>query len=118
MLKNIIIILLCIFSFSSMAKNTDDEKLYIVHFEIGPSWNHSLEPKEQISFQEHSHNMNRLRKVNIIIFGARYTNVGIIIIKAQSLKLARTIIANDPGVKARIFDYRVEELNVFYPWNL
>jgi hypothetical protein len=95
---------------------TPPSSLFIVHFEIGPSWNKSLPPADQPSFEEHSANLGRLRKEGAITFGARYGDVGMIFLKATSLDGAKTIIDADPGVLAGTFIYRIAPMNVFYAW--
>lgn len=119
MLKNIILInLMLLLSISVNAKEPDITKLFIVHFEVGPNWDKSLQPQEQTKFKEHSQNLNRLRKEKIITFGARYSDLGVIVIKANSLSIANSIIAIDPGVQSGIFNFRIEQLNIFYPWEM
>jgi uncharacterized protein YciI len=90
--------------------------LFVVHFETGPAWNQALAPAEQPAFKEHSANLNRLRKEGLIKFGARYGAFGMLFLKADSLDAAKAIVDADPGVRAGSFIYRVEALNVFYPW--
>jgi hypothetical protein len=90
--------------------------LFVVHFETGPSWNKALPPTEQTAFKEHSANLSRLRKEGVIAFGARYAEFGMIFIRADSTEAVRTLMDADPGVRAGIFVYRVDTLNVFYPW--
>lgn len=89
---------------------------FVVHFETGPAWDKSQAPAEQRSFREHSTNLNRLRKEGVIVFGARYGDVGMIILKAESLEAAKAIIEEDPGVRSGIFIYDIASLSVFYPW--
>lgn len=90
--------------------------LFVVDFEIGPSWIKSHAPADQPDFREHSANLNRLRKEGLIVFGARYEDYGMIFLKADSLKGAKEIIEADPGVQSRVFVYRIAPLSVFYPW--
>jgi hypothetical protein len=90
--------------------------MFVVHFETGPTWNKSLPPAEQTAFKEHSANLGRLRKEGVITFGARYAEVGMIFIEADSIEAVRSMIDADPGVRAGIFVYRVDALSVFYPW--
>lgn len=117
MLKRVICIFITIlFSVSVTAKDSDTTKLFIVHFETGANWNKSLQPQEQTKFREHSQNLNHLRMKKVIVFGARYSDLGIIIVKASSLSAAKSMIALDPGVQSGIFNFRIEQLNVFYPW--
>jgi uncharacterized protein YciI len=90
--------------------------LFVVHFETGPNWNKSLTPAEQPGFREHSANLNRLRKEGAIVFGARYEELGMIFLEAESLEAARAIVDADPGVRSGAFVARVATLQVFYPW--
>jgi uncharacterized protein YciI len=89
---------------------------YLVQFTVGPRWDASLPPDEQAGFKEHSANLNRLRGEGVITFGARHDEVGMIILKAASLDAARESMTADPGVSAGLFNVRVAELKVFYPW--
>ena len=95
---------------------TASAPLSVVHFETGASWDKSLPPAEQRGFPEHSANRNRLRNEGEIVFGARYGDVGMIFVKADSLDAAKAVIDADPGVRAGIFSFRVAPLRVFYPW--
>jgi uncharacterized protein YciI len=90
--------------------------LFVVHFETGPAWNKALAPAEQPAFKEHSANLNQLRKSGAITFGARYEQLGMIFLEAESIESAKAILDADPGVKAGTFIYRVAALSVFYPW--
>lgn len=90
--------------------------LFVVHFETGPSWNKSLAPSDQPGFREHSANLNRLRKEGTIVFGARYGDLGMIFLKADTLDAAKVLMEADPGVRSGIFSYRIAPLRVFYPW--
>jgi len=103
-------------AFSAIANESKTEKYFIVHFETGPNWDKSLKPQEQSQFREHSQNLNRLRKEKVIVFGARYSELGAIILKADSLNKVTAIISDDPGVKSGIFIFKVEPLYIFYPW--
>ncbi len=70
------------------AAQTPPSPLFVVHFETGPSWNKSLAPPDQPSFREHSFNLNRLRNEGAIVFGARYGDLGMIFVKAETLRTA------------------------------
>lgn len=98
------------------APPTTPSPLFVVHFETGPSWNKSLAPTEQPGFREHSANLNRLRKEGTIVFGARYADLGMIFLKADTLDAAKAVVEADPGVRSGIFSYRIEPLRVFYSW--
>ena len=100
----------------AISKESDSNNLFIVHFELGPNWDKSLPPQEQTSFREHSLNLRQLRQEKMIVFGARYSDLGVIILKSETLANANAIISNDPGVASGIFTFKIEPLNVFYEW--
>lgn len=117
MMTRMYLLVLCIsLSLSATANDKTPMPLFVVHFETGAHWNEALQPAEQTDFREHSLNLNRLRQDGIILFGARYGDYGMIVIKANSIALAKAMIDDDPGVKSGIFNFKIEPLNVFYPW--
>lgn len=93
-----------------------EEGLFIVHFKTGAQWDSSISADKQNGFKEHSLNLNQLRQQGVILFGARYDELGLIILNASDLDAATQLIKDDPGVKAGIFDFTIAPLNVFYPW--
>ncbi|XOV78676.1 MAG: hypothetical protein ACFHVJ_17325 [Aestuariibacter sp.] len=116
MLKSYLYILplLIALSFQIHADNADP--VFVVHFEIGPNWQKGLAPNQQSGFDEHSQNLQRLRKNGTIKFGARYQQYGLIFITAASLEDASKLLDADPGVISGLFTYRIAKMNIFYPW--
>lgn len=115
-IKSCVAVLTLLLPAFAFADEMDSEQMFIVHFETGANWDESAPPAEQPQFHEHSANLKRLRQERTILFGARYADLGVIIIRADSLDSANALISADPGVQAGIFEYRVESLSVFYPW--
>ncbi len=104
---------------SSFADAEEDQargSLFVVHFSTGPSWDQSKPPGDQDGFSEHSANMRQLRDAGTILFGGRYEEFGMIIIRASSLEVANELIDSDPGVQSGIFVFTVAPINVFYEW--
>ena len=50
------------------------------------------------------------------MFGARYGDIGMIFLKADTLDAAKALMDADAGVRSGIFLYRIAPLRVFYPW--
>ncbi|MFK8050403.1 MAG: YciI family protein [Halioglobus sp.] len=115
-LRMLYIVLALLVPVFATANEVTRDPLFIVHFETGPSWDHSVPPTEQPQFREHSANLNRLRGEGTIVLGARYGDLGVVILQMTSLTAAEAIIHSDPGVQAGIFNVRIEPLSVFYPW--
>lgn len=112
----VLVILVLMFPMFATANEVTPVPLFIVHFETGANWDKSLQPAEQAQFREHSANLNRLRGEGTIVFGARYGDLGVIILQAKSLEAAKSLVKADPGVRSGIFKFRIELLSVFYPW--
>jgi uncharacterized protein YciI len=108
--------LLLILVASAAIAQTTPSSLFIVHFEVGPKWDASLDTAEQPSFREHSANLNRLREEGVIVFGARYNEFGVVFLRVDSLAAAAAIVDADPGVRSGMFAYKLAPLSVFYPW--
>ena len=91
------------------------DKLFLVVFSLGPAWDKAKPPPEQTAFREHGANLKRLRDAHRIAMGARYADKGMIVLRAPTEGEARAEIEADPGVKAGIFTFELNELRVFYP---
>lgn len=90
--------------------------LFVVHFSLGPNWDPTQQAYEQNGFAQHSENLSRMREAGDIVFGARYADLGMIVLKSASLEAAIADVSKDPGVMIGLFSVRVEPLSVFYDW--
>jgi hypothetical protein len=98
------------------AQTQPPDSLYIITYTTGPSWDASKKFSEQVYSKEHSANLSSLRKAGTIKFGARYSEKGIIVIAAKSLKDAKDLVSADLAVANKLFNADVQKLSVFYPW--
>jgi uncharacterized protein YciI len=96
----------------------DSRPLFAVQIRVGPKWDPSKATHEQALFREHSANLKRLRDAGHLVVGARYSDVGLIVLAADSLDSARAMIDADPSVSAGTFAYEIHPINVFYPGTL
>ncbi len=92
------------------------EELFVAHFSTGSTWDSTKSPSEQTGFAEHSANLGRLRAEGIILFGGRYEEFGMIILRASTLESARETIESDPGIESDLFTFTISPLSVFYKW--
>jgi len=107
------LILISSTAFSQTQPATGDS-LYLVTYAVGSLWNQTKKPTEQPYFKEHSAFMSKLMKEGIATFGARYSDKGMIIIKASSRTAANEIIRSDVAVINNLFLADVQKLTVFY----
>ena len=59
--------------------------------------------------------MRRLRDSGRLVFGARYGEVGLVVLSATSLKDARAMMDADPAMQTGVLTYEAHVFNVFYP---
>ena len=89
--------------------------LYAAVFKTGPKWDTGKAPAEQALFREHSANLAKLRAAGTVIVGARYADVGLIVVTAGSEADARKLFDADPSIAAGTFALDVHRFSVFYP---
>jgi uncharacterized protein YciI len=108
-MKIIVACLVLGLSFSARA-----DELFLVQFTVGEAWVKEKAPHEQAYFAEHSANLKRLRTEGKLLLGGRYSDKGIIIVKAASEDAARAEIDRDPSVLNRTFTAAVHRFGPFY----
>jgi hypothetical protein len=89
--------------------------LYAAIFKTGPKWDAAKPPNEQTSFREHSANLAKLRAAGSIVMGARYADVGLVVVAAATEGDARKLFDGDPSIAAGTFTLEVHRFSVFYP---
>jgi uncharacterized protein YciI len=93
------------------------EALFAVEIRIGPGWDAAKQAQEQAYFAEHSASLRRLREAGNLVLGARYADVGLLVLSAESIETARALLDVDPAIVHGTFRYDVHRFNAFYPWS-
>lgn len=88
--------------------------LYAAVYKTGPKWDAAKPPGEQAFFKDHSAHLAKLRAAGTIVMGARYADVGLIVVSAATEADAREIFEADPSVAAGTFAVDVHRFSVFY----
>lgn len=88
--------------------------LFAVEITVGSKWDQNKPPQEQQFFREHSSNLKRLRDAGVLIMGARYSDKGLVVLAAQDEAHARSMMDEDPSIKAEVFKYQIHAFSVFY----
>jgi uncharacterized protein YciI len=89
--------------------------LYAAIFKTGPKWDAAKPPGEQAAFREHSANLAKLRAAGAIVMGARYAEIGLVVVTAANEAEARKLFDGDPSIAAGTFTLDVHRFSVFYP---
>jgi len=87
---------------------------FIVHYTTGPSWVADAPFMSQPYAGHHSANLSKMRSDGVILFGARYSDKGMIIVNAESEAEARMLVERDSAVVTGTFIYEIESLHPFY----
>lgn len=90
-------------------------RLFAIEITVGPGWDASKPPNAQAYFAEHSANLRRLREAGQLVMGARYSDKGLIVVRAGSPEEVHAMMAQDPSIGAGTFRYAVHPFAVFYP---
>lgn len=97
------------------AEADQPNRLFAVQIRTGPKWDASKPARDQLHFREHSANLKRLRDGGHLVMGARYSDVGFIVLSAKSEAAAKAMMDEDPSIKAEVFRYDIHLMSVFYP---
>ena len=89
--------------------------LYAAVFKTGPKWDPAKPANEQTTFRDHSANLAKLRAAGSIVMGARYGDVGLVVVSAATEADARKLFEADPSISAGTFALEVYRFSVFYP---
>ena len=89
--------------------------LYAAIFKTGPKWDTAKAPNEQPFFREHSANLAKLRAAGTIVMGARYADIGLVVVTAATEADARKLFESDPSIAGGTFTLDVHRFSVFYP---
>lgn len=101
-------------SLFGQSTKTDSLKYFIVLYSVGEAWDTTKQFYEQKHFDDHSDFLSNLRKNKKIPIGARYSDKGMIILKAKNEAEALKIMEGDVSVKNKLFRFELFEMDVFY----
>jgi uncharacterized protein YciI len=86
-------------------------QLFAILFRTGPAWDRAKAPGEQSHFKEHSANIARLEGEGRLVVGGRFSELGLLLVRAASREEAQSWVDRDPAVAAGVFMAEV------HPWS-
>ena len=90
------------------------KQLFAVEIRTGPQWNTALPPNQQPLMREHSAHLRKLRDEGRIRIGARYGEVGLVVLEAANIEEARSWMEADPSMRGGTFRFEIHPFGVFY----
>jgi uncharacterized protein YciI len=88
--------------------------MFAVEIRTGANWNAALPPNQQAFMREHSAHLRKRRDEGRIRIGARYGDVGLIVLEAATIDEARAWMQADPSMQAGTFRFEIHPFGVFY----
>lgn len=92
-----------------------EARLFAVQVRTGPAWDPAKPPPAQARFQDHSAHLRKLRAEGRIVLGARYADVGLLVVSARSAAEVEALMRDDPSMQHGTFVFEVHRFDVFYP---
>jgi uncharacterized protein YciI len=96
---------------SPSAPASPPAKLFAVVIRTGPAWDPAKPPGEQRLFKEHSQNIGRLKSEGRLAVGGRFSDMGLLLVKAASAQEAQALMDQDPSLAAGTFKAEI------HPWS-
>jgi uncharacterized protein YciI len=90
-------------------------EVYALVFRTGPAWDKAKPPGEQPFFADHSKNLRDMRAEGRLLLGGRFSDQGLVLVRAASLDEARALVDRDPSVKNGTFQAEVHPFRAFMP---
>lgn len=101
-------------SFSQETTSNAKNDFFVVLYTIGENWDTTKQTHEQLYFKEHSTHLSELRKTKKISIGGRYSDTGMLLLKAKDKAEAQNLITNDIAIKNKIFKVEIFSFDPFY----
>jgi ketosteroid isomerase-like protein len=96
-----------------LAQPVPPPKLFAVRLTTGPAWDAAKPPNDQAGMREHSANIARMRREGLVVLGARFGELGLIVLRVPDEAAVQAQFAPDPTIAAGVFRMQVD---VFAPF--
>lgn len=88
-------------------------RLYAVRLSTGPAWDAAKSPNDQNGMKEHSANIARLRREGTLVLGARFGELGLLVLRVPDEAAVRAQLAPDPTVASGVFKVQIDVFSPF-----
>lgn len=88
-------------------------RLYAVRLSTGPAWDAARSPNDQTGMKEHSANIARLRREGTLLLGARFGELGLLVLRVPDEAAVRAQLAPDPTIASGVFKVQIDAFSPF-----
>ena len=92
---------------------TPPPRLYAVRLSTGPAWDPAKSPNDQAGMKDHSANIARLRREGALVLGARFGELGLLVLRLPDEAAVRAQLAPDPAIAAGVFKVQIDVFSPF-----
>lgn len=83
-------------------------RLYAVRLTTGPAWDAAKSPNDQPGMRAHSANIARLRREGTLVHGARFGELGLLVLRLPDEPAVRAALAADPTIASGVFKIQID----------
>ena len=88
-------------------------RLHAVRLSKGPAWDEAKSPNDQLGMKEHSANIARLRREGALVHGARFGELGLLVLRLPDEPAVRAALAPDPTTANGVFKVQIDVYSPF-----
>ena len=111
-MKALPLLAICVATVSTLTAQTpaplSPPKLYAVRLTKGPAWDEAKAPNDQAGMREHSANIARLRREGVLVHGARFGEVGLLVLRLPDEAAVAAQLASDPAIAGGVFKVQTD----------
>jgi hypothetical protein len=88
-------------------------RLFAVRLSTGPAWDSAKSANEQTGMREHSQNIARLRTEGTLVLGARFGELGLMVLRVPDEAAVRKALSPDPTTANGVFKVQIDPFSPF-----
>lgn len=88
-------------------------KLFAVRLTKGLAWDEAKTPNDQAGMREHSANIARMRREGVLVLGARFGELGLLVLRVPDEAAVQAQLAADPAIASGLFKVQVDVFSPF-----
>jgi hypothetical protein len=106
-------ILLCVLPAVLFAQPVPPPRMFAVRLTKGAAWDEAKSPNDQAGMREHSANIARIRREGLLVLGARFGELGLLVLRVPDEAAVQAQFAPDPTIASGVFKMQVDVFNPF-----
>lgn len=112
-MKPLCLLILALLPAALLAQPGLPPRMFAVRLTTGPAWEAAKSPNEQAGMREHSANIARMRREGLLVLGARFGELGLIVLRVPDEAAVLAQFAPDPTIATGVFKLQVDAFTPF-----